>query len=451
MDLKTPSWGIEPVPERLRVLGLLDLGLLWGSLGVSLLVIVAGPLLVGDDFLALSFKDALLAIAVGGLIGNAMLGLGGMIGADGRVPAMVLMRASLGRQGSYLATILNVAQCIGWAIFELIVIATAAAALSEEVFGFEAKWVWTLVFGAVALALALLGPIGVVRRVLRRFAVWLVLASLVYLTWWALDGADLGSMWNAKAEDGASVWEGIDLVVALTVTWIPLAPDYTRFATKRRAAFLGTGIGYLIPTFWMWGLGVVLFLSRGLDDAAALPASVASAGVVSALALIAVTADETDEAFANAYSAAVSTQNVLTKVPQRALIVAAVTASTAGALFLELSDYQTFLYMLGSFFVPLFGVLLADWLLARAHYTEADIFEAPRLRIGLIGAWLVGFALYQWLLPQGPGWWVDFVTGLPSAPTWGIGATLPSFAVSFSLAALASLAYRRPRTALAET
>jgi hypothetical protein len=41
MDERTPSWGIEPVPDRLRVLGLLDLTLLWGNLSVSLLVIVA--------------------------------------------------------------------------------------------------------------------------------------------------------------------------------------------------------------------------------------------------------------------------------------------------------------------------------------------------------------------------------------------------------------------------
>ena len=32
-----PSWGIEPVPERLRVLGLLDTTLLWVNLGISLL------------------------------------------------------------------------------------------------------------------------------------------------------------------------------------------------------------------------------------------------------------------------------------------------------------------------------------------------------------------------------------------------------------------------------
>ena len=327
MSEETPNWGIEPVPDRLRVLGLWDLTLLWGSLGVSLLVLVAGALLVP----ALSLPQALVAIVVGGLIGNLMLGLAGMIGADARVPAMVLLRAPLGRRGSYLATGLNVAQCLGWAIFELIIIATAAAALSDELLGFEARWAWTLVFGAVAAALAVLGPVGVVRRFLRRYAVWIVLASLAYLTWWALDGADLDALWSAPGE-GGSLWEGIDLVVALTVTWIPLAPDYTRFARDRTRALVGTGVGYFIPTLWMFGLGAVLVLSRGLDDAAALPAAVAAAGLASALALLAVTVDEVDEAFANAYSAAVSAQNVLTRVPQRTLVLAASAVATIGAL-----------------------------------------------------------------------------------------------------------------------
>jgi nucleobase:cation symporter-1, NCS1 family len=442
MEERTPNWGITPVPERLRVLSGLDLTLLWGSLGVSLLVIVAGALLVP----ALSLPQALLAILVGGVIGNAMLGAAGMIGADARVPAMVVMRAPLGRGGSYLATVLNVAQCLGWAIFELIIIATAAAALSDRVFGFEARWAWTLVFGAVTVALALTGPIGVVRRFLRRFGVWIVLASLVYLTWWAFDGADLGRLWDAPSEGGSSVWEGIDLVVALTVTWIPLAPDYTRFARSRTGAFVGTAVGYFIPTLWMWGLGAVLVLSRGLDDPAALPAAVAAAGVGSALALLAVTVDEADEAFANAYSAAVSTQNVLTTVPQRALVVASCAAATLGALVIELGSYTAFLYLLGSFFVPLFGVLLADWLVAGRRYGESDVFGAPPFRPGPVGAWLGGFSLYQWLFPQGPGWWIELVERT-SPPDLGIGASLPSFAVALGLGAAASYLARRGRPA----
>src|SRR3954465_7065251 len=100
IDEKTPSWGIEPVPERLHVLGLVDTMLLWGNLSVSLLVIVLGAVLVP----ALSLRDALIAIVVGAIAGNLLLGLAGLIGADARVPGMVLLRAPLGRRGSYAPT-----------------------------------------------------------------------------------------------------------------------------------------------------------------------------------------------------------------------------------------------------------------------------------------------------------------------------------------------------------
>ncbi len=185
MDQETPNWGIDPVPERLRVLGFLDLTLLWSSLGVSLLVIVIGALIVP----ALSLPQALVAILVGGLIGNAILGAAGAIGADARVPSMVLMRAPLGRRGSYAPTVINVAQLLGWATFELIIISAAASALTDELFDVRARWAWTLFFGGVALAMALLGPIGVVRRFIRKFAVVAVPVSLVYLTWGALRDA----------------------------------------------------------------------------------------------------------------------------------------------------------------------------------------------------------------------------------------------------------------------
>jgi NCS1 family nucleobase:cation symporter-1 len=444
MSEKAPAWGIEPVPDRLRVLGLVDTTLLWGSLGVSLLVIVAGALLVP----ALSLPQAVLAIVVGGLIGNAMLGAAGLIGADGRVPTMVLMRAPLGRVGSYGATALNGAQCLGWAIFELIVIATAAAALSDELLGFEARWVWTLVFGAVALGLALMGPVGVVRRFIRRFAVWIVLASLVYLTWWAIDGADLGALWSQPGEGGLTTWVGIDLVVALTVSWVPLVADYTRFSRDGRSAFVGAGLGYLVAGTWMFLLGALLVLGRDLSDAAALPAAVAAAGIASALALLAVLVDETDEAFANIYSGAVSLQNAVPEIPQRALIAGVSVLATAGALAIDLGSYQSFLLLLGSFFVPLFGVLLADWLLAGGHYGERDVFGASAVRPGLVGAWLAGFAAYQWLHPLGPQWWVDLVERT-NPPGWDIGSTVPSFVLAFVLGTAASFVERRARAASA--
>jgi putative hydroxymethylpyrimidine transporter CytX len=430
MDDRAPSWGIEPVPERLRTLGRTDLGVLWGNLGVSLLVLVIGALLVPS----LSLPDALLAIVAGSLIGNVMIGVAGLIGADARVPSMVLLRAPLGRRGSYIPTALNGLQCLGWATFELIIIAAASGALSEELFGFEGKALWTILFGVLAAAFALLGPVGFVRRVLRKYLVWAVLASLVYLTWWAFSEADLHALWNAPAEGGSSVWLGIDLVIAITVSWVPLVADYTRFAKDRPAAFWGAGVGYFVGGTWMLVLGVVLVLDRSLTDPVEVPAAVAAAGLAAALALLAVTFDETDEAFANVYSAAVSLQNVVPRVEQSVLVVGIAVLATVGALVIQLRNYESFLLLLGSCFVPLFGVLLADWLLSGARYTSQQIFGAPAWRPELIAAWVIGFLVYHWLHqpPLGPSWWVDIVERTHQ-PNLGIGASLPSFAVSFVL------------------
>ena len=187
----------------------------------------------------------------------------------------------------------------------------------------------------------------------------------------------------------------------------PLAADYTRFARDRSSALWGTGVGYFVASLWLWCSAPSSFFSRELTDPAALPAAVAAGGVGAALALLAVTVDETDEAFANAYSAAVSIQNLAPELPQRALVIGVVDVATIGALTIDLLSYQTFLLMLGSFFVQLFGVLLADWLVAGARYREREMFGGPAVRLGMVGAWIAGFAVYQWLLPDRPASWTD--------------------------------------------
>jgi len=424
----TPSWGIAPVPDRLRVLGTIDSLLLWTNLGISLLVLVAAA------YLGLSLKQALLATVVGGVLGNSMLGVAAMIGADARVPSMALQRAPLGQRGSYIATGLNVLQCLGWSVFEITVIAIAAGALSDRVFGVHLVWMWKLVFGALGLVLALLGPVGFVRRFVRKIGIWAVAASVAYLAVWIVDHGHVGRLWHAGGS-GGSFWLGVDLVIALTVSWVPLVADYTRFSRSRRAAFFGAGVGYLLPTLFQFGFGAILVLSHpSISGPTDVLTTVAAGGVGSVLALLALTVDETDEAFANIYSTAVSLQNYVPRASQRLLIVVVAVLATSISLGIDLTQYQQFLLLLGAFFVPLFGVLLADWLAAGRHYTHEHIFGGPLWRPGMIGAWLVGFGLYEWIAQtQELGFWSHWLSHL-HPPHGGIGASLPSFAAAFALA-----------------
>src|SRR5687767_10736044 len=102
--------GITPVPAEDRSLGAFDLAILWGDLGIGLLVMVTGALLVP----ALGIAQAFVAVVIGSVIGVALLALVASAGGTHAIPTMVLFRPVLGIRGSWVPSGLNAVQLIGW-------------------------------------------------------------------------------------------------------------------------------------------------------------------------------------------------------------------------------------------------------------------------------------------------------------------------------------------------
>lgn len=173
------EWGIEPVPHEHRVLGFQDYFILWGDLGIGLLVLLTGSFLVPG----LSLSNALLAILIGSVLGCFLLALIGILGSQTAIPTMVLLRPVLGLRSSYLPSALNVLQLVGWTIFEFVVMGFAGDAISKALFGFSNLPMWTAVFAVIVILMGIGGPVGVVRKWLKNFAVWVVLATTIWLTW----------------------------------------------------------------------------------------------------------------------------------------------------------------------------------------------------------------------------------------------------------------------------
>src|SRR5205807_6566739 len=89
---------------------------------------------------SLGFAQALLAIVVGSIIGCVPLALVAYAGARESVPTMVLFRPVLGIRGSYLPSVLNVVQLVGWTGFEFWAMSLVANQMSVRVFGFSNRW-----------------------------------------------------------------------------------------------------------------------------------------------------------------------------------------------------------------------------------------------------------------------------------------------------------------------
>ncbi len=444
------EWGVEPVPPGRRALSGFDLAILWGDLGVGLLVLVTGGLLVP----ALSFTAALAAIVVGSVIGSAALGVTAAIGAREGVPTMALFRPLLGVRGSWLPSVLNFAQLVGWTAVELWAMSLVADIVSREVLGWSVRYLWLGIFAVLCTTLALWGPVGVTRAYLKSFGAWVVVAICVALTFFLLIDDGIRATLSAPGTGGWPTFGlAVDLVIAMPISWLPLVADYSRFGLRARSSGWGTGLGYLVANIWLYTLGAMIVLGAG---GTAEPAGIAlgvlaiSGGTVAGiLFLVGLLVGETDEAFADIYSGAVSLQNIWPRMSRVVLtvIIAAIATGLAATLTMQL--YENFLFLIGSVFIPLFGVLVASHLSREARSSGSQNGEArSRTRWVAVFSWLMGFLAYHWIAPTGPEWWLDLsasLFGTPLSERWGwLGASVPSFLTAATLAwLLARLSSRR--------
>lgn len=425
---RPPEWGTEPVPERLRILRGYDLFVLWSSLGVGLLVLAAGTLLVSQ--FGLTLWESLAVSLVGSIVGSLMLAGAARHGSRAGVPTMVSLRPILGRRGSYAPSVLNVVQLVLWTVFELLVMGTAVAVLSNNALGPWTAEISVPFWAAVVAALALGGPLAVVRDWLERFGIWLVWVSTAAIgIALLLRGLDAGLRLPSVAGNfagTASLLLGLDLVVAMPVSWWPVISDYNRFARRPRDSTAGTVLGNTIANTLFYVLGAALMF-LGLSMNPSQPDFLAVIGTLglSALPLLIILVDETDNAFADVYSAAVSFQNLAPRRRQFWPILVFTTIGAAGALVLLGlgqgigGSYEAFLLLLGALFVPLLGTVIADvFLVRRGAYRAEEFFDAaPRWRWTAYASWLPGIALYLAIV----------LLQLP------VGATLPSFGLAVGL------------------
>jgi putative hydroxymethylpyrimidine transporter CytX len=341
----------------------------------------------------------------------------------------------------------NVLQLLGWATIEVIVMAQAADMLASRFLGLPSSYhAWVVLFTALTLLLALGGPVVVTTELLKRYVVWLVLLSTVWITVALLSTYSLGELLTRPGRGGMSFWLAVDLVVALPISWFPLVADYSRFSRSNGAAFWGTAAGYFVPQVWFYALGAMLALAAGIafdPNAPIAPLLAAIAGLTAGwLALLVILVDETDESFANVYSTALSIKNLWPGASQRGLILGVGALVLVVAWTVPLTQYETFLLAIGALFVPLLGVLAADYYVVRGgRYAAAELlgddpYPGAVNWLG-IAAWVAGAATYV------------AIAGLPALGIVGrlpdIGGSLPSLFVAFVLyAGLGRVVTRRP-------
>jgi NCS1 family nucleobase:cation symporter-1 len=322
--------------------------------------------------------------------------------------------------------VLNILQCLGWGVFELVTIATAAHTVVPAL----PRQGYVLIAGA-ATALLTIRPLGAIR-VLRRYATGAVLVVLCYL-FVQLVRHPLPALTHGT---WSGYWAATDTVVAAAISFAPLAADYTRHSRSPRATFAGTLAGYGTTQVlcYVIGLLALVTVAHGNPDRIygafiALPAG--------SIAFAILAARELDQSFANVYSTAVSTQNLRPLWDRRVLAGLIAALATAGALWLNIADYENFLDLIGSVFVPMSAVLIADYFVVCGR--RWDLSAGARSRWPMLVPWAAGFVTYQLINPGYVSWWVSawtsFGRDIGFRPASWMSASILSFAVAFAVTA----------------
>lgn len=420
-----------------KVLGFTDQGALWANLGVSLLGFAgAFSVLQPAGVPQLSITAAIAATVVGTVLGSVMVGLSAIPGARTGAPAMVVLRGLFGGRLSYLPTALNILQLIGWGTFELIVITQGAQAL----FHGGPRWIYVVIAGIVTTAMTI-RPLGSVR-VLRRYVTIAVAIAMIYLFVQILRQP----LPNLTSGSWRGFWAGSDAALAVAVSWIPVASDYSRHSRSSGAAFSAATIGYSVTQVFCYLIGLLAL--AGVNNINADQFKPFLAVPLGAVFFAVLVLREVDQSFTNVYSTGVSVQNLFPKADRRVLTVGIGALTTVLALVLNIDNYTGFLTLIGSVFVPLFGVLAADYFLA-GRDADWDLSVRARWRPGMLVAWLLGLVVYQLINPGDAGaWstmWAKLASVLHFTPQGWMSASLLSFLVSGIAAYIVDLTSRQRR------
>lgn len=368
---------------------------LWFGAAVSLAEIMTGSLIA-----PLGLKTGIIIILLGHLIGTFILSLTGIIGFKEKKPALISSRLSMGRHGSYIISMFNIIQLVGWTAIMLIQCSRSLQSITGQLLGFDNFTALLIFTGILVVIWALSTDKGITG--INNTAVILLLLLCVFILKAFLSGGVIQPI-----EGTISIGLALELSIIMPLSWVPLISDYTMSGKTLKGSFFGSFAGYFLGSTFMYIIGLLFALYSGSSD---------SIGVLLGLnmgyaVLLIVLLSTVTTTFLDVYSAVMSTLNISAKLSKEKLIIIFTALGTILALYFPMDHYESFLYMIGSLFAPAFSVIIADYFIYQQD-RSVSLFNIP----GIV-AIAVGILAYYKLIS------IDLI----------IGSTIPAMVITVCL------------------
>ncbi|MGY4841436.1 cytosine permease [Weissella cibaria] len=379
-----------------------------------------GTWYIGGVIAAAGMYTASTTLIISGLVSYALLALASFMGFKTGLPMMALTRASFGLRGSFLPSIINIVQFIGWAAANTFIAAISISVIFKDLFGWQAYTAGGkagLVIGIIIMSLLHLASISLGERSVRmieRIGIILVAIFVIWESIVVFQHVSLADIfdWTPPAKVRISSGAAIDILAAFNLAWVTASSDFSRFTKRKSGAtgwsFLGANIGL----FWFAFIGLTATIATALmnnafDPNDSDPSTIASKLGLGIIALLVIVITSTTANAVNLMAAG----SALTNMWHKLKLTPALWIVTIGATLVSfiplwfatfLDAFILFLDYIGMFLGPEIAVFLVDFFFIRkgqyelSEFTKVDgkYWYNGGLNWLAIGAWLIGIALY---------------------------------------------------------
>lgn len=407
---------VRPIPAAERQMGNWDLLATWIGANAN-----NGTWYIGGVIAATGMLTASTTLIVAGVCAYLLLALASYMGYKTGLPAMALTRASFGLRGSFIPSIINLVQFIGWAAANTFIAAISVSVILKDLLGWPAYGtpggnrgliVGILIMSVLHLASISLGERSV--RMIERVGIVLVMIFVVWESIVVFQHVSLSEIlaWRPAGKLSMTSGAAIDILAAFNLAWVTAAADFSRFTTKKHAATTFSFIGANIGLFWFAFIGLVATIATAIETGAydpndSDPSTIATKLGLGIVALLVIIITSTTANAVNLMAAGSALTNMWHKLkltPALWIVTLAATMVSFIPLFFStfLHAFTAFLDMIGMFLGPEIAVFLVDFFFIRRQQYNPDEFT----RIGgeywyqgginwrAISAWALGIAAY---------------------------------------------------------
>ena len=359
----------------------------WAGANVSLLALSYGAFFLG---FGISFWQATIAAVIGTVGSFALVGVSSLAGKRSNAPTMTLSRAAFGVKGNFLPGLLSYLVFVGWETVLVSLATLATGTVLERATSLDRDIALVLGF-LIAASLTIFGGIlghPVIMKLQRWITGITVVATVTYIVL-TLDEVNWDSVFAIKAGSTAGLIGAIIFAITgIGLGWVNSAADYSRYLprdTPGKAVFSWTVFGASIVPIVLVIYGSALSgSSKELSDAIAMDPIGALTELLPTwflipFALVAILG-LVGGAILDLYSSGLTLISIGVKVKRPVAAAIDGTIMLFGTIYIVwfatdfFAPFQGFLITLGVPVAVWSAIFVADVVLRKRDYAEADLF-----------------------------------------------------------------------------